>query len=264
MRIASVGHAVFAATLIALGILGLINGNLAAIWLPLPRGVPARQGLVCLCAIVSLVSGIGLLWRRSAAVSSLLLFCYLLAWLLLVRVPHLFLDPGLPLTWAAGQVAVMVAAAWVLYVWNTADRNRPWPGLVHGNNGLRIARSLYGLALIPFGVAHFTYLERTVSLVPRWLPTPTAWAYVTGFTFIAAGVAVLIGAWARLTVTLSVLQLGLFTLIVWVPIVLVRPSASDWAEFVVSWVLTSAAWVVADSCRGMPWFAVDRRGLIRA
>lgn len=258
IRIASPGHVVFAATMIALGILGLIKGQFIPIWSGVPKGLPARDVLAYLSALISLGTGIGLLLQRTALIASRVLLICFIVWMLLFRVSYIFVAPIATNTWwACGESAVMVAAAWVLYVWFAGDRNDTRLRLATGDKGLRIARVLYGLGMIPFGIAHFIYLKFTVPLVPGWLPWHLFWAYFTGCTFIAAGIAIIIGVLARLATSLSALQIGLFTLLVWVPLVLAgRVTPFQWGEFIVSCALTAAGWVVADSYRSIPWLAI--------
>ncbi|HEY4256427.1 MAG TPA: hypothetical protein VGM66_04355 [Candidatus Udaeobacter sp.] len=245
--------------MIALGIFGLIQGNFTPTWAGVPKSVPLREVLAYLCALVSLATGIGLLWQRTAIVAARVLLIYLVIWLLLFRLPNIFRAPtALDTWWSLGDTMVMTAGAWVLYAWFANDRDACL-SFATGDRGLRIARLLYGLALVPFGVAHFTNLKDTVPLVPGWLPWHVAWAYFTGGAFIAASVAVLIGVYARLAAVLSTIQLGLFTLLVWVPIVAAGPKAFQWSEFLDSWALTAGAWMVADSYRNMPWLAVGER-----
>jgi uncharacterized membrane protein len=235
LKIKSAGHSAFSIALIALGILGLVKGNFTPVWEPVPKGVPAREALVYLCAAISLGCGLGLLIQRTAAIAARVLLVYIFLWWLIFRVPDLCLKPAVEGSWSGcGETAVMVAAAWVLY-----------------GRGIRVARILYGLALLPFGAAHFIYLKNTASLVPAWLPWHMFWAAFTGAAFIAAGLAIITGILARLAAALSALEIGLFTLLVWGPILAAgTKDPYSWSEAILSAALTTGAWVVADSYRG--------------
>jgi len=250
------GHLAFALLFIWLGAMGLATGGFTAIWSGVPHGPSWRPALVYLTAAICLGAGLALLWRRTRTAAAAVLVVYLAAWMLVFRLPLIVQAPTTtPPWWVCGETAVMLAGAWALLV---SLGGGPRGGFMTGATGLRLARVLYGLGLIPFGVAHFTFFAHTVEVVPRWMPWPQAWAAITGAAFIAAGVAIVTGRFARPAAALSAWMMGLFTLLVWVPIVIRgNPSPGDWQEFVDSCALSAAAWVVAESWRGQTRAARD-------
>jgi len=259
MRIASMGHAVFAVVLIAIGVLGLISSEYAAIWNGVPEVFPGRDALLYLCAVVALACGLGLVWPRTAA---RVLLAYFLVWTLIFKGQFILLEPTQEVSYQSfGENAVVVAAAWVLYVWFAADWDRQRLGFATGDGGIRIARLFYVFAMFAFGLSHFFYLQFTAPLVPDWLPWHVGWAYFTGAAYLAAGAAILFGVYARLAVMLSVAQMTGFLLLVWLPRVAAGTmSAFNWGELVVNCMLIAGGWVVMDSYRGLPWLAVGKYG----
>jgi uncharacterized membrane protein YphA (DoxX/SURF4 family) len=260
MRIANINHGVFAITMVGLGTVGLFRRDFVPIWNPVPVSAPARDLLLYLSALISLTCGFGLLVQRIAIIAARLLLATLLVWLLLFRLPNFLHAPAFEACWSVFPLAVMLAAAWVLYVWFAGDWDRKHLSFISGNKGLLIARVLYGLSLIFFGAAHFIDVKDTVSLIPNWLPGHLFWAYFTGGAFVAAGVAVLIGFCARLAAALSAVQIALFLLLVWIPIVAAGSKDSfQWSETIVNTALLAGAWVVAASYRGTPPLALNKR-----
>jgi uncharacterized membrane protein len=221
--------------MIGLGSFGLINGDFAATWQSVPASVPGRQAMAYASATLMLVCGIGLLSKRTETLAARVLFPYLALLVLLLKIPVVVKHPLVEVAYQSmAEIVVIFAGAWVLFA---ADK-RP----------VRIAQLLFGLALIPLGLAHFIYLNLTAPLVPAWLPYHTGWAYFTGAAQIAAGLGVLFGLYPRLAATLEAAMLTSFTVLVWIPLILAAPtSRPSWSEFTASWAISAGAWVVAAS-----------------
>ena len=224
----------FSVALIGLGVLGIVYGDFAMQWQPVPDWLPARPLVAYLSAAVLILGGAGLLSSRMAALSARIFFVYSLLWLAL-KLPPLATNPRIEANWlGAGELAVIVAASWMLATFNPRQR--------------RVAKYLFAVSLIPIGLSHFFYRPETLSFVPTWLPFRSFWANLGGAGHVAAGVAVLLGIYPRLAATLEAAMIGAFTLLVWLPGVITAPtSRPQWTAFLMSWVIGAAALVVARS-----------------
>jgi uncharacterized membrane protein len=227
--------------MIGLGIVGLIYGDFAELWKPVPLTMPGRQALEYASAVLMLVCGIGLLWSRTSSLAARALFPYWVLVVLLLQIPIVARHPLVEVTWQAlANIVVLMTAAWMLFVGS--------------NRGARVPQLIFGLALIPLGLAHFIYLNLTAPLVPGWLPYHVFWAYLTGAALIAAGLGVLLGIYGWLASALVAALLTAFTILVWPPLIFAAPrTQSLWSEIALSWAASAGAWVIAAS------FAKTRR-----
>jgi hypothetical protein len=112
----------------------------------------------------------------------------------------------------------------------------------------RAARLGLGLCVISFTLSQIIYLHVTANLVPKWIPpNQMFWAILTTMAFALAALAILINRHARLAMRLVTLMLALFGVLVWIPLLIAHPEAHlNWSEFTLTFLISGAAWVVAD------------------
>ena len=238
----------FAVGMIGLGILALIYGDFAMVWQPVAPWIPGRTALAYASGVIMLFGGIGLLFRPTVAWSVRILFPYLIVWMLL-KVPALVVAPKMEAVWLGfGELAVLMTGGWVLFAQLAELRAGSPFEFLTGESGIRMARILFAVSLLPIGLSHIVYVKETAELVPAWLPYREGWAYLTGAGQIASGLGVLFSIFPREAATAEAGMISLFTLLVWAPAIVAAPKARlPWTAFFISWAIASAAWVVAQN-----------------
>lgn len=260
MRMTGIGRLLFALTMLVLGVLSLFSADFAFVWQPVPDGMPGRAVLACISGAVLCLSGAGLLLRRTTTPASLILFIYTLVWLLVLHVPRVIMGPQHEINWGgAGEIMALVGASWIVYASSAAPGDRFYFSSLVGSKAIRWGQILFAAGVPLVGLEHMVYASMTADYVPAWLPDRLGLAYFTGIAHIAAGMAILIAVLPRLAAALETLMMGLFTVLVWVPVVMAHPEQRfNWTALLISTVITAASWVVLESYREAPWFSFSR------
>ena len=246
----AIARILFALGMISVGALVLAYGYTTLLFQPVPASwIPSLKVLGYASGIIMVGTGTGLLFRRTARLSIRILLPFLLLWTA-TRLPAIAADPGREISWfAVGEIAVLAAAALVLFMNLSEVSGGSKRRFVSHEQVLGTARVLFALSLLTYGLSHFfEFAARTVSLVPPWLPFRAAWAVLTGAAQIAAGLGVLFSVYPRAAAALEAAMLSAFTVLVWIPAVVTKPAVhSNWGEFLFTFALAGASWVVAES-----------------
>jgi uncharacterized membrane protein len=239
LRKIGVGHLFFAVGFAAIGAISLQARDFLLNQQPVPSGLPWRETLACISAALMLVPGVGLLLPATARRSAFILTAFVALWVIALQLPHALTHPLVEANWlGVGEDCSLVGGGWLIYC-AAAGRS---------DGSVRIARILFGLALIPIGLSHFFYLTGAAALVPAWMPLRVPLTALGGAGHIAAGLAIACGIVPRLAATLEAIMESLFTVICWGSAVVVTPSSrEDWVNLCISTTLSAAAWAVAES-----------------
>jgi uncharacterized membrane protein YphA (DoxX/SURF4 family) len=245
-------RALFAATMIGLGVTGLVNGDFALVWQKIPLNhLPGRTFIAYVCALIELATGIGLLLGRTRVISCRILFVYLILWLVLLKLPVVLMAPQVQESWAGfGEIAIIVAGGWCFFASNSGAWEKKHLKLLVGASGIRAARILLIVSLPMIGL---DVLVHTYTLPPwlRWLPLQADWIYLSGIGSIAACLGMLFGVFPRLAASLEAAMLGMITALFWAPALHTGRTATT--AFLISTAIACGVWLVADTYRNVPW-----------
>jgi len=233
------------------GLLDLIWGEFEPAHQPIQAWsdhIPGLGALASIAAIWLIVGGLALLVRPAARAGAAALailygiFCFF-PLPRVISAPHYLGHHSAVyigvLVGVAQQLIVFVAA---LLLWLYLGDHRQHSRLI-----TVLARILFGLCSIDFGLGHFTNISGTGEMIPTWMPGSGAfWTVVTGTAFLLAGMAILTGLLDVLAARLLGLMLLLFSALVLTPRLFAAPhSHVGWGGNAYNLTAVAAAWILA-------------------
>lgn len=241
------GLALFVMGLLGLGVLALCYRDFALVWQPVPAWVPAHAALASASGVLMLALGITLLIPRARPWSVRILFPYLALWASL-KLHDVIAAPRVEASWLGlGELTLLLAGGWTLFATLGQAGETSRLGFLAGERGLRAARYLFAVSIIPIGLSHLVYLSVTAGYVPHWLPVRKGWAFLTGAGQIASGLGVLFNVLPRIAAYAEALQIMTYTFLVWGAALLGAHTRLNVTAFFISWIFGAAAWAVAQN-----------------
>jgi uncharacterized membrane protein YphA (DoxX/SURF4 family) len=246
----------FAAAMIALGITGFVNGDLALVWQQIPiTDMPGHTVIAYVCALIELSTGIGLLIEPLTTLACRVLFPFMLLWVVLLKIPVLLSAPGQMDSWGGlGEISIITAGSWCLFAAHAGEWEVRHLGFAVGERGFRAARWLLVISLPLIGLV--VLVQGATYTLPAWLawlPRSVDWVYLSGLGSLAACCGILFGVWPRLAAVMEAAMLAVVTIWFWGPMLHTGRTATT--AFLISSLIVGGVWLVSDTYGSLPWLA---------
>lgn len=261
-KISSAARAGFACGMMGLGLLSLLYGSYSLQWEPVPTAIPSQ--LAYLSGAILVLGAMALAIEGAMGWGGLVLMAFLGLWVVALKVPEAV--GVMPMitkvtsffgTWlGAFEDLGMACGAWTLYALSVRCGGKPQIKGLSDELGLRIVRTVFGVACLEYGICHFAFADFTAAMVPSWLPDRLFFAWLTGAGHICAGIALITGVLPRLAAALEALMMLSFVVFVHIPMVIWHKAGEghlNWTLLFVASSLASSAGAIAGSLKAQPW-----------
>ena len=248
-----VGVYLYAFAAAAAGVMDFIWGDFDSSHQPIQAfgdHIPGVTILAYITAVWMIAGGVAVLWRRSALVGAAALasiyFVFAVFWLpRFYTAPH-YLGFHIPVeigVFAGFGSQLIAVAAGALVCASLAAEGAAWPRTI------LIARWIFGICSIAFGLGHLTYIQQNTVYVPKWMPLGGEfWTIFTGICFILAGLAILSGIQDVLAARLLALMFFVFNLVALPPFIIANPHHhAAWGGNAYNLAAVASAWILADA-----------------
>jgi len=215
------GRLFFAIAAIAIGIIHLVTGNFPTGFEPIPASFAGKIVLVYLTGTALICAGVLILTKKYAKWGSILSVFVFLLLTLLIQIPKsilTFKDAGGWVTTFEGLSffsGSLILAGFYIQP-NVAFKSKASSGYKWVSMGCYI----FAVCLLAFCAIHLVYEDYIITLIPKWLPFPKFWFYVTTIGFFGAALSLLIRKLVRVSLLLLALMFFIWVLILHGPLVI--------------------------------------------
>lgn len=251
-----VGLYIYGLASAAAGVIDLIWGGFDASHQPIQAfgdHIPGVAILAYITGVWMITGGVAILWHRSERVGGVLLaLTYLVFaafWVPRFYTAPLVLGYRIPVyigvMAGAGSQLIAFAAGAVVYA-SAPPRSSSSNRRLHT---ILIARWIFGLCSIDFGLGHLTDLKDNLVYVPNWMPLGAQfWVIATGICFVLTGLAIL----SRIRDVLAARLLGLmflaFNVVALPHFIFAYPkNHAAWGGSAYNLAAVGACWILADT-----------------
>ena len=249
LKMNGIGRIFFAVGLAGLGVLSIIYRGFALVWQPMPEPFPHRELLGVLSGSVLLVGGVCMLFPRSGRSATLAMAIYVSSWPALQIPFNLWRNPLSASMWTAlAETVMLISGGYILFRSNIHDRSDTENNIASTDYFNRALQLAFAFALPVISISHFVYAFSKSPRTPPWIPFYVAFAFLTGVAHTAAGIGIISRIAARLAASLEAIMIGLFALILHVPLIVLQPTNRlFWTALFIATACSGASFIVASS-----------------